>query len=146
MRLHTRTLPSIPHLPAGSEKKVDLFSNIAHTMPMLNKKGTAMQRYAIYQLPFENENSRDLSFMSAKEVEEISDQFEFVGIIDGRSLEDVFHTSNCCDMDPALESLIERIEPMHSLSVGDIVHNLATDETFMVDVVGFKRINMKECA
>jgi hypothetical protein len=113
---------------------------------MMNKKEIAMkfQRYAIYQLPFENENSRELSFMSAQQIEEISDQFEFVAVIEARSLDHVFHISNACGEDPALESLIERVEPMSSISVGDIIHNLETDETHVVANYGFDKINMKE--
>lgn len=103
------------------------------------------KNFAIYQLPFENENSRDLSFMEPKEVEAISDQFEFVAIIQARDLNHVFAISNCCGEDPKLESLIERVQPMHSLSVGDIVHDLETDETWVVAMLGFDLINMKEC-
>ena len=114
-------------------------------MKVVNVYSAGVKRYAIYQLPFENENSRDLSFMSAAQIEEISDQYEFVAVIDGRSLDDVFRISNCCD-DPKLESLIERVQPMHSLSVGDIIHNLHTDETYVVANYGFEKINMKESA
>jgi hypothetical protein len=35
---------------------------------------------------------------------------------------------------------------MHSVSVGDIVHNLDTDETFVVARFGFEKITMKEVA
>lgn len=101
-------------------------------------------RYAIYQLPFENENSRDLSFMEASQIEEISDQYEFVAIIEARDLNHVFAISNCCSEDPKLETLIERVQEMHSISVGDIIHNLETDETWVVSNYGFDLINMKE--
>ena len=103
-------------------------------------------RYAVYQLPFENENSRDLSFMEASEIEAISDQYELVAIIDGKSLDDVFHISNACGEVEGLETLIERIQPMSSISVGDIIHNLETDETWVVANYGFDLINMKEAA
>lgn len=103
-------------------------------------------RYAVYQLPFENENSRELSFMEASQIEAISDQYELVAIIDGKSLDDVFYISNACSEDEKLETLIERIQPMHSISVGDIIHNLETDETWVVANYGFDLINMKECA
>ena len=105
-----------------------------------------LTRYAVYQLPFENENSRELTFMTPEQIEEISDQYEFVALIDAQSLDHVFHISNACDIDEKLETLIERIQPMHSVSVGDIIHNLTTDETFVVANYGFDRINMKECA
>ena len=107
---------------------------------------TTLTRYAVYQLPFENENSRELTFMSASQIEEISDQYEFVALIDAQSLDHVFHISNACDMDEKLETLIERVQDMHSVSVGDIIHNLETDETYVVADVGFRKINMKECA
>jgi hypothetical protein len=99
-------------------------------------------RYAVYQLPFENENSRELSFMEASQIEEISDQYELVAIIDAQSLDHVFLISNSC----MHETLIERVQPMHSISVGDIIHNLETDETYVVADFGFTKINMKECA
>ena len=101
-------------------------------------------RYAIYQLPFENENVRDLSFMTASEIERISDQFEFVAVIEARDLNHVFAISNCCGEDPKMETLIERVLPMHSISVGDIIHNLETDETWVVANYGFDLITMKE--
>lgn len=98
------------------------------------------KKYAIYQLPFENEHSRDLSFMEASEVEAISDQYEFVAIIEATSLDHVFLISNSGEY----ETLIERVQPMHSISVGDIIHNLETDETWVVANYGFDLINMKE--
>lgn len=101
-------------------------------------------KFAIYQLPFENENSRELHFMEASQIEEISDQYEFVAIIEARDLEHVFHISNACGEDEKLETLIERVQPMHSLSVGDIVHNLETDDTYVVANYGWSKINMKE--
>jgi hypothetical protein len=103
-----------------------------------------MTKYAVYQLPFEHEKSRDLSFMKPSEIEQISDEYEFVAIIDGKSMDNVFYISNACGMEPKLETLIERVEPMHSISVGDIIHNLETDETFVVANYGFDGINMKE--
>ena len=41
-------------------------------------------------------------------------------------------------------TLIEVVGDMHSISVGDIIHNLVTDETHVVDKIGFVKINMKE--
>ena len=105
-----------------------------------------MTKFAVYQLPFENENTRELSFMSALEIEEISDQYLLVAHIDAQSYDDVFRISNCCGEDPKLETLIDRAEPMHSVSVGDILHNLETDETVVVVNYGFAKIYMKEAA
>ena len=104
------------------------------------------KRYAIYQLPFKNENIRDLSFMSPIEIERISDQFEMVAIIEAKDLNHVFYISNCCGEDPELETLIDRIQPMHSLSVGDIVFDVERGEFWVVGFHGFDLINMKECA
>lgn len=101
-------------------------------------------KFAIYQLPFENANSRELTFMSVKQVESISDQFELVAIIEARSRDHAFYISNCSGMEPELETLIDRIQPMHSMSVGDIVHDLETDECFLVRPVGWAKITMKE--
>ena len=104
------------------------------------------QRYAVYQLPFKNENIRDLSFMSPIEIERISDQFELVAYIDAESLNHLFLISNCCGEEPKFESLIERIQPMHSVSVRDIIHDHEIDEKRAVGNYGFDLINMKECA
>jgi hypothetical protein len=113
---------------------------------MMNKEGNKMTKYAVYQLPFEHKNARDLTFMAALEIEEISDQFELVAHIDASSFDDVFRISNCCGEDPKLETLIDRAEPMHSVSVGDILHDLETDETVVVANYGFAKIYMKEAA
>lgn len=102
-----------------------------------------MTRYAIYQLPFEHDRCRDMSFMSAAEIQEISDEYEFVAQCDARSMDEVFRIANfVCEED---ESLIEVVGEMHSLSVGDIVHNLETDETFVCANYGWDKIEMKEC-
>jgi hypothetical protein len=112
---------------------------------MMNKENVMkVSRYAIYQLDFDHPKNRDLTFMEASEIEEISNEYDFVGIIDGKSLDDVFRISNTCGMFPELESLIERVMPMHSLSVGDIVHNLTTDETYVCASFGWTKIKMKE--
>jgi hypothetical protein len=112
---------------------------------MMNRKGNEMNKmttYVIYQLPFENENVRGLTFMSDKEIEEISDQYEIVARVDARSMDEVFRIANfVCDEDA---SLIEVVGEMHSLSVGDIVHNLETDETFVCANCGWNKIEMKE--
>lgn len=112
---------------------------------MSSNRSYFFKKYAIYQLPFESVYARELSFMEASEIESISDHFELVGIIDGLNLNDVFMVSNCCGEDPALEARISRCGEMHSLSVGDIVHDLKTDETWVVGNFGFDLINMKEC-
>lgn len=111
---------------------------------MMNKKGNVMKhvRYCVYQLPFENENSRNLYFMAPKEIEEISDQYELVCQIDARSMDEAFRIGNFVLEED--RSLIEVVGEMHSISVGDIIHNLETDETFLVMDYGFTKIEMKE--
>lgn len=101
-----------------------------------------MTRYAVYQLPFENPKIRDLSFMKPNEIEEISGDYELVATVDARSLDEVFRIGNF--VSEADSTLIEVLGEMHSISVGDIIHNLETDETHVVDRIGFVKINMKE--
>lgn len=98
-----------------------------------------MKRFAVYQLPFENPNVRDLYFMNAEQIAEISDEYRMVALVDGKSLDDVFNIGNI-----GPESKLERIEPMHSVSVGDIIEDLVIGKTFVVAKFGFEEINMKE--
>jgi hypothetical protein len=58
-----------------------------------------------------------------------------VARITANDLEDVFHISNCGNA----EEKIERLLPMHSLSVGDIVID-ENDERFIVDPIGFESL------
>ena len=110
-----------------------------------NGKGNKMSKmttYMIYQLPFDNKNSREISFLNEKQIEEISDEFELVARVDARSLDEVFRIGNfVCEEDA---TKIEVVGEMHSLSVGDIVHNIETDETFVCANIGWKKIQMKE--
>ena len=101
-----------------------------------------MTKFAVYQLPFENPKIRDLSFLKPTEVEAISDQFELVAQVDARSLDQVFRIGNFVSKED--ETLIQVLGEMHSISVGDIIHNLETDETHVVARYGFDKINMKE--
>lgn len=98
-----------------------------------------MKRFAVYQLPFENPNVRELYFMSAEQIAEISDEYRMVALVDGKSLDDVFNIGNI-----GPESKLERIEPMHSVSVGDIIEDLVANKTYVVAKFGFEEINMKE--
>lgn len=116
---------------------------------MLTERGNQMKfkQFAVYQLPFENHHSRDISFMSQKEVEAITDHFEMVAVIEAHTRDHAFYISNSSSEEPGLESLINRITPkMHSMSVGDIVHDLETGECFLVRPVGWAKITMKEYA
>jgi len=101
-----------------------------------------MTKFAVYQLPFENPKIRDLSFLKPTEVEAISDEFELVAQVDARSLDQVFRIGNFVSKED--ETLIQVLGDMHSISVGDIIHNLETDETHVVARYGFDKINMKE--
>jgi len=99
-----------------------------------------MNQYAIYQVPFENDLIRDISFMTPAEIEKVSDQYELVATMRAENLEQVFHFGNMGNHP------IDRVGEMHSVSVGDIIHNFDTDETFVVARFGFEKINMKEAA
>lgn len=94
--------------------------------------------FALYQVPFENDLIRDIRFMNPLQIEEVSDQFELVATVDAKGLEDVFHYGN------VKRSKFNVVGDMCSVSVGDIIHNLDTDETHVVDNIGFVKINMKE--
>ena len=102
-------------------------------------KDIQMKRFAVFQLPEESKFIRDLYFMSAKEIAEISDEYRMVALVDGETLDDVFTVGNI-----GPESKIERVESMHSVSVGDIIQDVIDDKTFVVAKYGFEEINMKE--
>jgi len=102
--------------------------------------------YTVYQLPFEDPRSRDLSFMNPLEIEAISDEYELVAQIDAHTLDEVFRIGNfVVDEDVTLRHVVAD-EGMRSISVGDIIHNLETDVTHVVDRIGFVKITMKEAA
>lgn len=102
-----------------------------------------MKKFAIYQLPSEHDKMRDLYFMNPLEIESISDEFELVAQIDARSLDECFRIGNfVCAEDELLRQVVA--EGMRSISPGDIIHNLETDETHVVDRIGFVKIDMKE--
>ena len=98
-----------------------------------------MKRFAVFQLPEESKFIRDLYFMSAKEIAEISDEYRMVALVNAKTLDDVFTVGNI-----GPESKIERVESMHSVSVGDIIQDVIDDKTFVVAKYGFEEINMKE--
>jgi hypothetical protein len=102
-----------------------------------------MNQYAIFQIPFENDNIRNMYFMSAEEIQEISDQYEFVAAIKADNLDDVFRIGNFVYEDDAQYRAV--IGQMRSISVGDIIQNVVTNETFVVANYGFEKIDgMKE--
>ena len=101
-----------------------------------------MHAYAVYQLPDTNPMIRDMHFMSPLEIEAISDQYEVVARVDARTKDEVYRIGNfVCEED---SSLIEVVGEMRSVSVGDIIHNLTSGDTHVVDKIGFVKIDMKE--
>jgi hypothetical protein len=106
---------------------------------MMIDKEIQMKRFALFQLPEESKFIRDLYFMSAKEIAEISDEYRMVALVDAKTLDDVFNVGNI-----GPESKIERVESMHSVSVGDIIQDVIDNKTFVVAKYGFEEINMKE--
>ncbi len=101
-------------------------------------KGTKMAKFAIYQLPETSASIRDLYFLKPHEVEAISDEYELVGYTEAADLNGVFFNGNV-DRDS-----VTVLGDMHSVSVGDIIHDLDTDCTHVVERYGFARIMMKE--
>lgn len=102
-----------------------------------------MTNYLIYQLPFEHKNKRDMSFFDAKQIEEISDEYELVAQVTARSLDECFRIGNfVCEED---QTLIKVVGKMHSLSVGDIVVDLNANKEYVCASFGWEEIEMKEC-
>lgn len=101
-----------------------------------------MNKYAIFQLSDENPKIRDLSFMEASEVAEISDEFDLVARIDGRSYDEVFRIGNF--VVPADSTKRFVLGEMRSISVGDIIYNIDADEYVVVSKYGFTTIEMRE--
>ena len=71
---------------------------------------------------------------------EFAKHYDAVCGIDAEDLEEVFHIGN---MGP--EEKINRIAPMHSISVGDVVVDMIGD-AYIVDSFGFEKIDFDEVA
>lgn len=99
-----------------------------------------MTKYALYQVPFENDLIRDIRFMNPLQIEAVSDQYELVATVEAKDLNEVFHFGNM------QRSKFNVVGEMVSVSVGDIIENVETGETHVVDNIGFVKINMKEAA
>ncbi len=99
-----------------------------------------MTTYALYQIPFENDLIREISFMNPLEIEEVSDEYELVATVKAEDLDEVFFFGNM------QRARFDVVGEMVSVSVGDIIHNLETDETHVVDNIGFVKITMREVA
>jgi hypothetical protein len=100
----------------------------------------ATKTYAVYQVPFENDLIRDIRFMDPLEVEAVSDQFELVGTVEASGPEEVFYFGNM------QRSKFTVLGEMVSVSVGDIIEEIESGKTWVVDNIGFVLINMKEAA
>lgn len=96
--------------------------------------------YAVYQVPFENDLFRDVRFMDAFEIEAVSDQYELVGTVEAVDLEQVFFYGNM------QREKFTVLGEMVSVSVGDIIEEIATGRTWVVGSIGFIEITMKEAA
>ena len=103
------------------------------------KEKSMINRFAVYQLDSDDARMRDMYFMSAEEIEAISDEYELVAMIDANDLEQAFTVGNI-----GPESRINRLAPMRSVSVGDILEDLVTGKTYVVAKYGFDEIKMKE--
>ena len=118
---------------------LDIPAIFRYNVYMMIDKEIQMKRFAVFQLPEESKFIRDLYFMNPNQIAEISDEYRMVALIDGKTLNDVFEIGNI-----GPETSIERIEPMHSVSVGDIIQDVIDDKTYVVDKYGFVKIDMKE--
>jgi hypothetical protein len=124
-----------------AKKVLDFYGNNRYNGHMMIDKEIQMKRFALFQLPEESKFIRDLYFMNSKEIAEISDEYRMVALINGKTLDDVFTIGNI-----GPESSIERVEPMHSVSVGDIIQDVIDGKTYVVAKYGFEEIDMKEVA
>ena len=104
-----------------------------------------MTRYCVLQIQEDDVlRNTEIMFRPTRElVESLSMEYATVAAIDARSLDEVYLIGNC-GMHDMYETLIERFQEMRSISVGDVIHNLETDEMFYVDRVGFMPCELKE--
>ena len=105
-----------------------------------------MMNFAVYQLPEDSSSIRDLYFLKPSEIEAISDEYELVAIGQADSLDEVFSLGNGQPSGHRGGWMRSEKWPRRSVSVGDIIHDLDTDCTHVVERYGFARIVMKEVA
>lgn len=74
---------------------------------------------------------------TAEAIVEARDMYTEVAVIDARNLEDVFNIGNI-----GPEDCIQRIKPMHSISVGDVVIN-ELGIASVVASMGFTRVEFQ---
>ena len=67
-----------------------------------------------------------------------AEDFDHVANVTGNSLEDVFCATNA----PNMERFVERLAPMHSLSVGDLVQD-SNGKLHLCDSVGFVAVDFQ---
>jgi hypothetical protein len=105
-------------------------------------KEKVMKEFAVYQLPESNPKIRDMYFMKSHEIEAMSDEYEFVAAVKANTLDEVFRIGNFVVEED--RNSIAIMGEMHSISVGDIIQNVYTGETWVVAPYGFDPIDMKE--
>ena len=106
-------------------------------------------KYQIYQIQLSKKDEKNEALLEAyrstsfKPTEEnISTNFNYfkkVAIIDAEDLEDAFTISNVGEE----EHLIERLAPMHSLSVGDVFID-EDNKAFYVNTFGFNAVDLPQ--
>ncbi len=102
-----------------------------------------MSSYLVFQLPSENPKMRDLFFMSGKQIEAISDEFEVVAEIFADSLDEVFRLGNFIGDDAEIDEKV-KTKGMRSVSVGDILVSTYTGLEYAVTSDSYELIEMKE--
>ena len=106
-------------------------------------------KYQIYQIQLSDLDEKNDALLNAYHLisikpteERISASFNLfnkVAIIDANDLEDAFTISNLGEE----EHLIERLDSMHSLSVGDVLID-EENKAFYVDTFGFKSLDLPQ--
>lgn len=97
-----------------------------------------MKPFAVYQVSSDHELISDLMFRPTQDmVERLQEEYELVARIDANSLEHVYLVSNS----GMFETLIERVAPMRSVSIGDVIYDIEADKYFCVDRCGFFDVN-----
>jgi hypothetical protein len=97
-----------------------------------------MQNFEVYQLNFRNapENLANIMFMpNAEMIQNAREFYQKVAVIEAENYDDVFAISNIGEE----EHLINRLAPMHSVSVGDVIVDENGNAVF-VNMIGFDAV------
>lgn len=105
-------------------------------------KGNQMSKYTVHQLPFEHSLKRDMGFLETFQYEELSDEYVLVGVITADTLDEAFRIGNFVCSDD--QDFIEICGEMHSISTGDILCDLETEQCYVCMAHGWDKIEMKE--